>query len=160
MSTEQGLIKTWVCYSVSLPKHCFDFFCCQVKLLCLLHSILHTAFKWQCVRDNSEISFHTMYMYRLVYSYILLVRRDGKFFFFFFLSLLKKQGKMILVFSRVWDKERILSPHKELNLRPSDSLLRSFTNKLKRFYGEQGPLCSLYMTLILHTARISSVVSE
>ena len=49
-----------------------------------MHSILHTAFKWQCARDNWEISFHTMYMYRLVYSYILLVRRDGKFFFFFF----------------------------------------------------------------------------
>ena len=84
----------------------------------------------------------------------------ANFFSFFFLSLLKKQARMFLVFSRVWDKERILSPHKELNLRPSDSLLQSFTNKVKRFYGEQGPLWSLYMTLILHTARISSVVAE
>ena len=32
---------------------------------------------------------------------------------------------MIFVFSTVWDKEKILSPHEELNLRPSESLFHA-----------------------------------
>ena len=30
-------------------------------------------------------------------------------------------SSVFFVLSRAWDKERILSPHEELNLRPSDS---------------------------------------
>ena len=33
------------------------------------------------------------------------------------------------VLSRAWDKEKILSPHEESNLRPSDSALRCSTTE-------------------------------
>ena len=46
----------------------------------------------------------------------------------------------LFVLSRVWDKEKLLSPHEELNLRPLDSTLRCSTTKPKRLYDEQGPL--------------------
>ena len=36
-------------------------------------------------------------------------------------SVKKKKRDVFFVLSRAWDKERILSPHEELNLRPSDS---------------------------------------
>ena len=36
-------------------------------------------------------------------------------------KLSKDIRKMFFVLSRAWDKEKILSPHKESNLRPSDS---------------------------------------
>ena len=46
------------------------------------------------------------------------------------------------VLSRVWDKEKILSPHEESNLRLSDSTLRCSTTEPQRLYGERlyGPL--------------------
>ena len=39
---------------------------------------------------------------------------------------------------RVWDKEKIQSPHEESNLRPSDSALRCSTTEPRRLYGERG----------------------
>ena len=36
-------------------------------------------------------------------------------------SVKKKKKDVFFVLSRAWDKERILSPHEELHLRPSDS---------------------------------------
>ena len=43
--------------------------------------------------------------------------------------------KMFFVLSRAWDKEQILSPHGESNLRHSDSVLRCSTTKPQRLYG-------------------------
>ena len=45
---------------------------------------------------------------------------------------------VFFVLSRVWDEEKILSPHEELNLRSSDSVLRCSTTELQRPYGERG----------------------
>ena len=50
-------------------------------------------------------------------------------------------------------QKNILSPHKELNLRPSDSALRCSTPELKRLYVEQG---LLQRTRVLHSAKISN----
>ena len=36
----------------------------------------------------------------------------------------KEMEKDVFVFSRAWDKEKIQSPHEELNLRPSDPALQ------------------------------------
>ena len=63
---------------------------------------------------------------------------------------------MFFVLSPAWDKEKILSPHEESNLRPSHSALRCSTTEPQRHYGEQG-LYKVPMTLILHNARISQV---
>ena len=38
------------------------------------------------------------------------------------------------VLSRAWDREKILSLHKESDLRPSDSALRCATTEPQRFY--------------------------
>ena len=59
----------------------------------------------------------------------------------------------------MWDKEKFLSPHEELNLRPWDFALQCSTTEAQRLYGEQGPLKSSCMTQILHTAKISNVDS-
>ena len=51
-----------------------------------------------------------MYMYRLIYSYILLVRRDGKFFSFFF-ELIEETGKDVLgLFTSVGQRKNSESP--------------------------------------------------
>ena len=39
------------------------------------------------------------------------------------------------VLSLAWDKEKILNPHEELNLRPSDSVLQCSTTDPQRLYG-------------------------
>ena len=39
------------------------------------------------------------------------------------------------VLSLAWDKEKILNPHEELNLRPSDSALLRSTTDPQRLYG-------------------------
>ena len=65
---------------------------------------------------------------------------------------------MFFVLSRAWNKEKILSPHEESNLRPSHSALRCSTTKPQRLHSERGLLQS-YMTRVLHTARISNVDS-
>ena len=51
---------------------------------------------------------------------------------------------MFIVSSQVWDKKRILSPHEELNLRPSDSALQCFTTEPERLHSEWGILQSSY----------------
>ena len=62
--------------------------------------------------------------------------------------------KVVFVLSRAWEKEKILSPHEESNLRPSDSALRCSITKPQRLYGYK-----VHMTRVLHTARISNVDS-
>ena len=64
---------------------------------------------------------------------------------------------MFFVLSRAWDKENILSPHKESNLRPSDSALRCSTTEPQRLVSEV--YYEVHMTRVLHTARISNVDS-
>ena len=49
---------------------------------------------------------------------------------------------MFFVLSRAWNKENILSPHEESNVRLSDSALRCSSTELQRLYVERG-LCSL-----------------
>ena len=46
------------------------------------------------------------------------------------------------VLSQAWDKEKILSPHEESNLRPLDSVSWYSTTEPWWLYGEQGPLQS------------------
>ena len=66
--------------------------------------------------------------------------------------------KMFFVLSRAWDKEKILSPHEESNLRPldlrSDALPLSHKDSMmsENYY-------EVHMTRILHTTGISNVDS-
>ena len=59
-------------------------------------------------------------------------------------ELCKEIEKDVFFLSQAWDKEKILSPYKESNFRPSDSVLRCSTTK--PLYGEQGLLQSSYDT--------------
>ena len=65
---------------------------------------------------------------------------------------------MSFVFSRAWDKETILSPHEESDLRPSDFALRCSSAEPQRVDGEQVTKY-IYDTHPVVTARISDVVS-
>ena len=65
----------------------------------------------------------------------------------------------MLVLSRAWDREKILSPHEESNLRPSDTALRCSTTEPQRLHGEQEVYYEVRMTRVLHIARISNVDS-
>ena len=56
-------------------------------------------------------------------------------------------------------KKNIPSPHEESNLRPSDSALRYSIAETQRIYGERGPLRSSCTKRVLHSIRISDVVS-
>ena len=58
----------------------------------------------------------------------------------------------------MWEKEKNLSTHEELNLRPSDSVLHFSTTEPQRLYAERGLLQSSY-DMLQHTARISNVNS-
>ena len=62
---------------------------------------------------------------------------------------------MFFILSQAWDKEKILTPYVELNLRTSDSAPRCSTTEPLRLWGEKGPIWSSYMThcnfLILFT---------
>ena len=49
--------------------------------------------------------------------------RDGKFWAW------KRNKKDVFVLSRAWDKEKILCPHEESNLRPLDSMLQCSTTE-------------------------------
>ena len=65
---------------------------------------------------------------------------------------------MFFVMSRAWDKEKILSPHEESNLRPSDLCsdaqpLSHKDSSVSEVYYE------VLITRVLHTARISNVDS-
>ena len=58
----------------------------------------------------------------------------------------------------MWDKEKILSPHEESNLRPLD--LRSDALPLShKDSSVSGVYYEVLMTCVLHTARISNVDS-
>ena len=52
--------------------------------------------------------------------------------------------KMFFVLSQAQDKEKILSPHEELNLWPSNSMHQCSTTEPQRLYREQGLLRSSY----------------
>ena len=51
---------------------------------------------------------------------------------------------MFFVLSQAQDKEKILSPHEELNLWPSNSMRQCSTTELQRLYSVQGLLRSSY----------------
>ena len=48
--------------------------------------------------------------------------------------------------ARAWHIEKILSPHEESNLRPSDSAFWCSTTEPQRLYGERGLVRSSYDT--------------
>ena len=56
---------------------------------------------------------------------------------------------MLFVQSRERDKEKILSPHEESNLRPSDSALLCSTTEPQRLHGKRGLLRSSKIYLII-----------
>ena len=62
---------------------------------------------------------------------------------------------MFFVLSRVWDKEKILSPHEESNLRPSDSALRCSTSGPVRDSTVSEVYYEGHMTCDLHAASVS-----
>ena len=45
---------------------------------------------------------------------------------------MNNRERCFFVLSRAWDKDKILSPHEESNLRPSDSALQCFTTETPR----------------------------
>ena len=51
---------------------------------------------------------------------------------------------MFFVLSQARDKEKIVSPHEELNLWPSNSMHQCSTTEPQRLYREQGLLQSSY----------------
>ena len=65
---------------------------------------------------------------------------------------------MFFLLSRIWGKEKILSPHEESNLRPSDSAIQCSTTEPQRLCGDK-VYYKVHMTHILHTAGISNVNS-
>ena len=66
------------------------------------------------------------------------------------LNILITKRKMLFVLLQAWDKEKILIPHEETNLRPSDSALRCSTTEPQKLYGERGLLRSSYDTYSIH----------
>lgn len=58
------------------------------------------------------------------------VCKDGKFW-----AWQGNRERFFFVLSLAWDKEKILNPHEELNLRPSDSALQCSTTDPQRLYG-------------------------
>ena len=71
---------------------------------------------------------------------------------------MKNYERCVFVSSRPWDKENILGPHQESNLRPSD--LRSDVLALSlRDSSVSEVYYEVHMTRVLHTARISNVDS-
>ena len=65
---------------------------------------------------------------------------------------------VFFVLSRAWDKEKILSPHEESNLRPSDVSYDALTQN-DRDSSVSEVYYEVHMTRVLHTARISNVDS-
>ena len=64
---------------------------------------------------------------------------------------------MFFVLSWVWEKEKNLSTHEELNLRPSDSVFHFSSTEPQRMVSEV--YYKVHMTCFQHTARISNVNS-
>ena len=69
---------------------------------------------------------------------------------------LGKEIKMFFVLSRAWDKEEILSPHEESNLRPSDSAFRCSTTEPQRLHGNYGNYGN-FQKRISHTKNILAI---
>ena len=67
-------------------------------------------------------------------------------------------GSLFFVPSQMWNKEKILSPYEESNLRHSDTTLQCSTAELQRLNGER-VYYKVLMIHVLHTARISNVGS-
>ena len=65
---------------------------------------------------------------------------------------------MFFVLSQMWNKEKILSPYEESNLRHSDTTLQCSTAELQRLNSER-VYYKVLMIHVLHTARISNVGS-
>ena len=59
--------------------------------------------------------------------------------------------RCFFVLSRVWDKEKILSPHEETNLRHSHSALRCYAIEAQRLHNEWGLLWSSYFLFVLRS---------
>ena len=74
------------------------------------------------------------------------------------MSLAKKWRKMFFLLSRIWGKEKILSPHEESNLGLLDSAIQCSTTEPQRLCGDE-VYYKVHMTHILHTAGISNVNS-
>ena len=70
----------------------------------------------------------------------------------------KEWRKMFFVFSRAWDKEKVLSPHEESILRPSYSALWYLPLSHRDSTVSQA-YYEVHMTRVLHTAKISNVDS-
>ena len=68
----------------------------------------------------------------------------------------KEKGVFRLV-TIVGQRKKFPMKNRTSNLKPS--ALRCFTTEPQRLYGKQFPSRSSYMTCVLHTARISNVVS-
>ena len=51
-------------------------------------------------------------------------------------SSVKKYRNMFFILSQTWDKEKILSPHEQSNLKSSDSALRCSTTEPQRLNGQ------------------------
>ena len=66
---------------------------------------------------------------------------------------LGKEIKMFFVLSLAWDKEEILSPHEESNLRPSDSAFQCSTTEPQRLHGNYGN----FQKRISHTKNILAI---
>ena len=65
---------------------------------------------------------------------------------------------MFFIFSRAWDKEKVLSPLEESRLRPSYSALRYLPLSHRDFTVSQ-VYYEVHMTRVIHTAKISNVYS-
>ena len=60
----------------------------------------------------------------------------------FGIILVVNKERCLLSCYKLGTKKKILSPHEELNLRPSDSVLQCSTTEPQRVHGERGPLQS------------------
>ena len=83
---------------------------------------------------------------------------NSVFYFFLFGISITNLRKMFFILSQAWDKEKILSPHEQLNLRLSDLHSNALPlshrdSKVSEVYYE------VHMAHVLHTASISNVNS-
>ena len=69
------------------------------------------------------------------------------------------QRDVFPVFSRAWDKEKILSLHEESNPRASDSDLGRSSTELKTLFGELGYSLPLSLSLSLSLYKIVDRIS-
>ena len=128
----------------------------------------------KCISSNVvKVGLKTkkiLYMFSLVYEYksilmkswsstkALIIKKDkcDHKFREFEKSFFLEKDVFFFVLSRAWDKEKILSPHEESNLSPSDSALWCSTTETPRWASS---FYEVHRTRVLHTARISNVDS-